>query len=244
MNPKSPPWKRAVLALWLLLWPLLGLALWYPIRFASLRAAMLATIILLLGGALLLLWRFKPVRWAGLSIAAVLLAIVLAPGRAVDEKALKREYVSAMQSYAGTPYVWGGETRRGIDCSGLMRCGLIDAEARRGLRTLNPALLRAALGLWWNDCSARALKDGYRSQTRVLFRAPGINRVDLTRLEPGDMAVTSNGVHVLAYVGQQTWIEADPNALRGDQVVQVTTPTPNAWFNTPVHIVRWIQLEG
>ena len=58
------------------------------------------------------------------------------------------------------------------------------------------------------------------------------------------MAVTSNGVHVLAYVGDSTWIEADPSALVGYKVVQIKAPTSNAWFNTPVHIVRWRRLDG
>jgi len=244
MKLNRPIWRRAALVLWLGLWALLALAHWYPIRFASLRAGIVATLALLLGGALLLFWQIKFVRWAGLAVAAALLACAVLPGRAVDALALRHEYVRSMESYEGTPYVWGGETRRGIDCSGLMRCGLIDAGARRGLGTLNPALLRAAVGLWWNDCSARALKEGARGQTRLLFTAPSINRLDLARLEPGDMAVTSNGVHVLAYVGSRAWIEADPSALRGDQVVQVQTPTPSAWFNTPVHIVRWKQLDG
>lgn len=244
MKTKSPAWKRLVLAAWLGLWPLLGVALWYPIRFASLRAGIVATIALLLGGALLLFWSVRPLRWAGLALGAALLAIAIVPERAVDAGALRREYVGAMQSYDGVPYVWGGETRRGIDCSGLMRCGLIDASLRRGLVTLNPALARAGLSLWWNDLSARAMKDEHGSQTRVLFTAPSINLVDLNRLQPGDMAVTSNDVHVLAYVGRSTWIEADPSALAGDKVVQVKAPTPNAWFNTPVHIVRWRRLDS
>lgn len=244
MKPKSPVWKRLVLAVWLALWPVLMVALWYPIRFASLRAGILAMLILLAGGALLLGWKAKPVRWAGLVLGVALLAIAIVPERTVDAPALRREYVGAMQSYDGVPYVWGGETKRGIDCSGLMRCGLIDASLKRGLATLNPALARAALSLWWNDLSARAMKDEHGNQTRVLFTASSINSVDLNRLQPGDMAVTSNGVHVLAYVGRSTWIEADPSALAGDKVVQVKAPTPNAWFNTPVHIVRWRRLDG
>lgn len=60
---------------------------------------------------------------------------------------------------------------------------------------------------------------------------------------PGDMAVTSSGVHVLAYLGERTWIEADPNELQGNRVIRVKTPTRNAWFNMPVHIMRWRQFD-
>ena len=48
--------------------------------------------------------------------------------------------------------------------------------------------------------------------------------------------MTFNGVHVLAYIGNKTWIEADPN-------IEVKTPARNAWFNMPVHVMRWRALE-
>jgi hypothetical protein len=55
--------------------------------------------------------------------------------------------------------------------------------------------------------------------------------------------VTSNGVHVLAYIDHKTWIEADSNEGVGHQVVVVQIPSRNVWFNTPVHVMRWRQLE-
>ena len=84
MKLKSPAWKRLVLAVWLALWPVLIVALWYPIRFAALRAGIVAMMVLLVGGALLLGWKVKPVRWAGLALGAALLAIAIVPERAVD----------------------------------------------------------------------------------------------------------------------------------------------------------------
>ena len=52
----------------------------------------------------------------------------------------------------------------------------------------------------------------------------------------GDMAVTEDGVHVLVYVGDQTWMEADPVFGR---VVRESVPSDMAWFETPVVLVRW-----
>ena len=57
----------------------------------------------------------------------------------------------------------------------------------------------------------------------------------------GDLAVTSDGIQVLAYVGSQRWIEADPDEMK---VITVRAPAMAfRWFNVPVDIVRWRQLE-
>ena len=161
------------------------------------------------------------------------------PGRAYDASKLRISYVASLGIYEGTTYVWGGENRLGIDCSGLVRKGLIVADYRQGIFTLNPALLREGFSLWWHDCSAQALGEEYRHGTRLLFDAPGINELDHSRILPGDIAVTRDGVHTLAYVGNQTWIEADPTVHR---VIKVQVPTKNAWFEQPVNILRWSQL--
>jgi hypothetical protein len=108
------------------------------------------------------------------------------------------------------------------------------------VRTLNPSLVRGSLDLWWHDASAKAMMEEYRGNTRVLFAAKSLNTLDYTKLSPGDFAVTSSGVHTLAYVGNRTWIEADPGPMR---VIQVRVPTKNAWFSMPVKIVRWQVLE-
>jgi hypothetical protein len=179
---------------------------------------------------------------AGASLL-VLAVVVAAPTRSHDVSALREEYVRALRSYESVPYVWGGESRRGIDCSGLVRCGMIAAAKSHGLATLNPGLLRESFLLRWNDSSAKALKEEHRSKTRLLFMARSLNETRHEALRPGDMAVTSNGVHVLAYLGERTWIEADPSELNGNRVITLTVPSRSAWFNTPVHLVRWRQLD-
>ena len=95
--------------------------------------------------------------------------------------------------------------------------------------------------LWWYDCSARALKGGYRDWTRLLFTADSVNDIDLAQLAPGDLAVTSNGVHVMVYLGMGEWIEADPGL---GKVFKGHVPVRNAWFEMPVSVMRWKSLEG
>ncbi|MFN2599036.1 MAG: NlpC/P60 family protein, partial [Pyrinomonadaceae bacterium] len=51
---------------------------------------------------------------------------------------MRRAYIASLESYEGTRYVWGGENSRGIDCSGLVRRGLINADFHEGVVTANP----------------------------------------------------------------------------------------------------------
>jgi hypothetical protein len=235
--------RKPLVGVWLLLWPAVLAILLFPIRFGGLRLALVLALFVLWAGAL---WLFRERRWvrrACLGLAALAGAIVLLPGSTDDPGALRRAYVRALGSYEGVRYVWGGETRLGIDCSGLPRRALIDAHLNRGIRTANPRLLRRALDLWWHDSSARALQHGYRGQTRFLLAARGLNALDHARLLPGDIAVTANGLHALVYVGSRTWIEADPGPA--GRVLKVTVPAAdNVWFDTPVDILRWRDLEG
>src|SRR5262249_44726308 len=149
-------------------------------------------------GALLLFWRKKIVRAVCLALGLLAGALCFLPGRAADPASLRAGYVASLQGYEGTLYVWGGETHLGIDCSGLVRCGLIEANLKRGIFTANPALIRQSFALWWHDCSARELGEGYRGKTRLILETPSLNALDHSRILPGDIAVTDSGVHTLA----------------------------------------------
>ena len=234
--------RKFALVTWLFLWPLVFALHWYPIRDAYTRVGLLLTLLLIGLGALGLCWKVRLMRVALGLVVLLLLAISLLPRRAVDALALRESYVSALRSYSNAPYIWGGETHRGIDCSGLLRAAWIDANYRQGLRSANPYLLRRAFEIWWHDSSAKALGTEYRGWTQRLFLTASLNSVDDSRLQPGDIAVTMGGAHCLAYLGDRTWIEADPSALVGDKVIQVRVPSKNAWFSQPMQILRWRQL--
>lgn len=235
--------RKFAVALWLGLWPFLVVLHLYPIRDTPLRALIVGAFFALWAGALGLFWKHRAARWACGGIALFVAAILLIPGRDANAAQTREQYTQALRAYAGTPYVWGGETRRGIDCSGLLRCALMDANVRQALHSGNPRPLRSALAMWWHDCSARSLGEEYRGWTQRLFTAPKLNDLDYTRLQPGDIAVTTGGQHCMAYLGRKTWIEADPSALVGDKVIEVTIPSKNAWFSTPMQILRWREME-
>ena len=66
-------------------------------------------------------------RWGWLAAAISLAWWFALPGSPIVESELRDAYVQRMKNLIGTKYVWGGESSRGIDCSGLPRKALRDA---------------------------------------------------------------------------------------------------------------------
>jgi len=228
--------------LWLLLWPALLVPLVSPVPSLKLRLLLLFIVTAILLGAFLLMRRRIIARNSLVALVLVSTLALLAPGREYDRAALRKEYVRALSGYQGTRYLWGGESKRGIDCSGLVRSALMDANFKQGVATANPRLLREGLFIWWNDCSARDLGIGYQGKTRVIAESESINGLDMSILHPGDMAVTAGGVHVLAYLGDGAWTEANPERMQ--VVVERVPQAENHWFSIPVKVIRWCELES
>jgi NlpC/P60 family len=234
--------RRQIYLLWCLALFLVVVLLIQPISYAVMRLAIGLLIAAIWSGVFYLWWRRLVVRIGALLLTVVLTILLVLPGQPANTTALRSEYVRSLYTYIGTPYVWGGENRLGIDCSGLVRQGLIQANLQQGITTLNPTLVRQGLAMWWFDLSALALRDGQRGWTTRLFRSESINAIDSTKLLPGDLATTIDGQHILAYVGKNNWIEADPGYHK---VMMVTVPDlDNFWFQVPVYVLRWEQLKG
>lgn len=228
-------WGTASVALFFTLW-----AFYTPIPFTALKIAVVGCL-----GALLLIVGvgFKRGWWTVLPIVAAVLVCGFWPPKKPEAAQLRARYLKSLRAYKGTPYVWGGENGRGIDCSGLMRRGMVDALMAQGWQDKNPSLWREAAQVWWKDCSAAAMKDGYDGRIQTLFTSKSLNALDTARLQTGDLAVLQSGVHVLAFVGGKTWIQADPNLVNGgDKVIETTAPSRNGWFGQPVVVCRWKML--
>jgi NlpC/P60 family len=227
--------RRIALVIWCVCFLAL-VALWAcPVVYRLNRAAMILLFILLWAGALWL-WKARWVKAVCLGLLTIATLITLLPGSNPDPARLRADYVDGLKRYEGTPYVWGGENRLGIDCSGLVRRGLIDASLREGIACFNPGLIRQSFAMRWYDCSAKALMEEYRAQTHHLFRVESIQTLDHSRILPGDFGVTANGVHTLAYLGDSLWIEADPGPHK---VVVVNAKEDVGWLRLPVQIMRW-----
>jgi len=224
----------------LLLLCVVVVALWFiPLRYGIIRLGLVVGILGIWAGGLILFWRWWAARLLVGAVALLPVVLLFLPERPIPSEPLRTAYLHALKSYEGTPYVWGGETHTGIDCSGLLRQAMVDAQFAEGLKTGNGSLLRSAMRIWWYDCSAQALGEEYRNVTRRLRTEPDLNRADYSPILPGDLAVTASGAHILAYLGEKRWIQADPVA---GKVVITQAPSESGWFIQEALIVRWNSL--
>ncbi len=212
-----------------------------PINRGSTRVAIIAMVMLTWVFTLYLVWRKLPLRTIIIVISIIFLIVISIDGIDISHEKLRAEYVKALVSYEGTPYLWGGENFLGIDCSGLVRRGLIDADIKLGVIGFRPALIRQGIYLWYHDIAADAMRDEYRGLMRCVLATPSLNELDHSRIREGDVMVSLNGVHAMAYIGNRTWIEADPVDKK---VVKAQVPESRiVWFKVPAKIMRWSQLN-
>ena len=219
------------------------LGIWfYPVSNRMTRLVGIALVLAAWFGLSALAWRVRWMRVTLLAITGLVACFLIAPvPTRVDTKTLHQDYRSGLRHYEGVTYYWGGESFKGIDCSGLIRRGLIDSAFCRGFQSFSPGLVRYAIWLWWNDCTADDLGEGNLHMTLHVLDTPSINLLDHSRILPGDLAVTAGGGHIMAYLGSNIWIEADPGVGR---VITVSVPCEtNAWFCEPMRIMRWSLLQ-
>lgn len=239
-RPRRSASDKVLMVLWWVTLASFAAVLALPFRFGMLRFGMVAIGVLLWFGGTYLCRRRRSLFALGLLAPVLTTLFLLSPDKPINNDRLRDAYVESLRSLEGTNYVWGGETRLGIDCSGLVRGAMIDANLREGVRTGNPLLIRTAATLWWFDASAKALGENYRGLTVPLSEAKSLNDADYSTLRPGDIAVTESGLHTLAYLGDKTWIQANPVPMR---VVTTTAPTnTDGWFIQEVRLLRWAEL--
>jgi len=120
------------------------------------------------------------------------------------------------------------------------RRALREALFAYGIRHLNGRAFRSLMEQKWHDASAKALGEGYRDYTLPVGISGTIHEMDYQLLEPGDLAVTTNGLHVLVYLGNGLWTQADPE--KGRVHSAHGRSETSFWFKTPVSIHRWNHL--
>ena len=232
-------WRISRLALYGIL---LVLAWLCPVNALRYRLILCLSGMLVLVLAMRWIWPRRRLRFAAAAFLIAVGALVFSPSRPLDADALRKSYVDRLVSYKGVRYLWGGEGRLGIDCSGLPRRALRDALAWRGLVTWNGGLVRESLRQWWFDASAKALAEGHQNYVVPLGIHGTIKEMDYDDLQPGDLAITASGIHVLCYLSGDRWIQAEPEIRK---VVALNGRTDNnPWFDMPVSMYRWRVLES
>lgn len=213
-----------------------------PVNSSLMKLAFLGSFLVSWAGLTFFAWNRKPLRFFVMLAPALLAIPFLLPGRPLDPEPLKADYLASLASYEKTRYFWGGESPRGIDCSGLPRRALRDALLHQGILHGNGLAFRAWLEHWWFDASAKALSEGYRAYTSPTGISGTIKKMDYARVKPGDLAFTADGIHALVYAGDGKWIQADPGL--GAVATLDGRRDENPWFRLPVTLHRWQLLTG
>jgi hypothetical protein len=183
-RPRRSASDKVFMVLWWVTLASFVVVLALPFRFGVLRLGMVAIGVILWFGGTYLCRRRRTLFALGVLSPILATLFLLSPNKPVDSERLRETYVESLRSLEGTNYVWGGETRLGIDCSGLVRGAMIDANVREGVRTGNPLLIRTAATLWWFDASAKALGENYRGLTASISDAKSLNDADYSPSAP------------------------------------------------------------
>jgi len=224
----------------------MGCFLW-PVNNFLCRFLIVASAVYLLA-ILCLAWRRLYKAHARIAIAALFVATILAfyaylslNGGIDDTTAygLRTFYVNELSRYEGTRYIWGGENRLGIDCSGLPRKALRNALLKGAFIYGERRCLKLAIQNWWLDASAAALANGYQNYVTWLQKEGTVSDIRENALSPGDLAITEDGVHVMVFLGEDRWISADP--IRGKVIIESSNAN-NPWFREKVKFYTWTVL--
>jgi len=219
---------------------LVALALW-PYHDGTLRYGLPLALAATWTAALLFCWKWKLRRNLLLVLPFLAALPFCLPAKPINPGKLRDRYIAAMGRMEGTPYLWGGESRRGVDCSGLPRLALRDALLEEAWQNANGTAFREWACQWWFDTSAKALGANYRNFTRPLGSRGKLSDLDTKNLSRGDLAVTADGRHVMVYYGNGKWIQADPMTFK--VTIAPADPQKNPWFASMASMHRWTLLE-
>lgn len=215
--------------------------IWRPYHDGILRYGLITSGLALWAGLLAIAWKHRGWKFAALAAPLVLALPFLMPARELDRQQLQERYLESMRSFEGTRYVWGGESKRGIDCSGLPRAGLRSALAGQAARG-NGTAARLWMEQWWFDTSAKAMAEENRGFTNTTGISGDLRKIDLGQVEPGDLAVTMDRRHVMIYLGAGEWIQADPGT--GKVFTAHAGSELSGYLSSEVTICRWAVLDS
>lgn len=230
---KNNIWFWIVWVSFFLLWVLI-----FPVWSSLVKLITLLLIIILIG----LLWYLFLLRYS-LRIFLIfffsifgLFVLYFSFPKKISNDYIAKEYVKQLEKYNWVNYVRWWENSIWIDCSWLIRKSLINTYFIVGFKYARIEFLWEWFVFWRYDMSAKAMSQENK-YSFVVGRGESINSFDHANLQPWDFAVTANGVHVLAYLWNNQWIQASPNASK---VIINSIPDENdPWLEQNVVFKRW-----
>jgi cell wall-associated NlpC family hydrolase len=112
----------------------------------------------------------------------------------------------------------------------------IDAAMSSAWRDISPAHLRRALHLWLRDQGASNFENNAPIEGKRIVTLPSIKGRTPKTILPGDLAIVGDGIHVLLYLGENRWIQADPSSSTVHE--DDTSNGQISWFNGKAVILR------
>jgi hypothetical protein len=194
-----------------------------PIRNQLIRLGIIESILLQIAIITYFTWGVKSIGKCLLGGFIVLIIFLVSTAKLYPPDADK--YVAALKRYEHVPYVWGGETKKGIDCSGLIRMALFDVY-------LSDYKWGAALHIFFFDAAAKDLGRKYKNILTYKRSYPSIKEIPLAELKKGSIVVASD-IHTFAYIGENQWIQASPTDYK---VTIKDADEPDKYFRTAVEL--------
>ncbi|NJN63513.1 MAG: C40 family peptidase [Acidobacteria bacterium] len=147
----------------------------HPVTSRSTKLALVICGVATWIGVTSLAWPRRPLRILLLALPLLLAVPLVLPGAAIEAGEVRQAYVQRMRDFVGTPYRWGGESGRGIDCSGLPRRAWRDALLAYGLQHGNGRALRMYIAQWWFDASARSRPQARARTPQITMEERGLD---------------------------------------------------------------------
>ena len=76
--------------------------------------------------------------------------------------------------------------------------------------------------------------------TALVLKYTSMDELDYKNIMLGDIIVAEKGFHTFAYIGNKTWIEANPDTARTLKIS--SDKKAKEWKGIPIKLVRWSEL--